>query len=148
MAEPPWTDRIVGARMTVDQSFTSRVMESRFTNQEWSLIMTATSFEIEDPEAPDRARLIADTSKVEHVVPEFDTIRAAQQMGMASEDRRNGSDGVFGAIKSALGMGDDDHTAELEAADRLAQEYASELQAHLESTGRWEEIRELAAAEA
>ena len=147
MAEPPWTDRIVGARMTVDQSFTDRVMESRFSNQEWSLIMTATSFEIEHPADPERARIVADTSQVEHVVPEFETIRAAQQMGMASGERRRDNDGVLGAIKSALGVGDDDTTQEIEAADRLAQEYARALQDHLESTGRWEEIRELAAAE-
>ncbi|MDY6765263.1 MAG: DUF5799 family protein [Halobacteria archaeon] len=29
-------------------------------------------------------------------------------------------------------------------ADRLAQEYAKELQAHLESRGKWEDVREAA----
>ena len=37
-----WTDAIVGERMAVDNQFTDRVTASRFSSQEWGLIMTAT----------------------------------------------------------------------------------------------------------
>jgi hypothetical protein len=64
---------------------------------------------------------------------------------------RGGEGGVLGGIKDALGLGadgdgDDDHDEErLAAAERLADEYASDLQAHLEENGRWSTVRAAAA---
>jgi len=71
-----WTDRIVSERMTVDREFGTRVQSSRFTSQEWSLIMTATEFEIEHPEDTERARLVANTEKVEQILPELENVRS------------------------------------------------------------------------
>lgn len=141
-----WTDQIVGERMTVDREFSARVTDSRFTNQEWSLIMTATTFEIERPGDPEAARLVANTDKVEHVIPEFESIRSqAGAMGGAPDSA--GGDGIVSSIKSAIGLGDDGVSAEeLAAAEQLAQEYADRLQETLESKGRWDEVRELAAS--
>ena len=143
-----WTDQIVGERMTVDRDFASRVADSRFSNQEWSLIMTATTFEIEQPTDPDAARLVANTDKVEHVIPEFESIRSqAGAMGGAPDSTGGDRAGIVSSIKSAIGLGDDGVSAEeLEAAERLAQEYADELQRTLESKDRWDEVRELAAS--
>jgi hypothetical protein len=64
-----WTDRITGARMQVDKEFQARVQGSECTNQQWGLIMTAVEFRIDDPETPEKATLVADTSKVEHSIP-------------------------------------------------------------------------------
>ncbi len=145
MDERSWTDRVVGERMAVDQEFTSRITSSRFSSQEWSLIMTATEFEIESPEDPDRARIVANTDRVESILPELENLRAQTgAMGGAPGGGNGGS--IVDSIKGALGMGDDgDHEAERQAAEALTQEYAETLQEHLESKGRWEEVRELAA---
>ncbi len=155
MSDRPWTDQIVGARMTVDQEFSSQVEASQFTNQQWSLIMTATEFEVEHADDPDRARIVANTDQVEQIIPELENMPTGGMGGMggpAQQSRSSGGGGgVFDSIKSALGLGgggdggDDDHAEKLRAAERLTQEYADELQDHLETNGRWESVREAAA---
>jgi len=142
-----WTDAIVGERMTVDNQFTDRVAASRFSSQEWGLIMTATEFEIENPTDPDDARLVADTSSLPAIMPELENVRSqVAAMGGAPGGQDGGSSGgLFDSIKGALGLGGSDDGAvdadELAAAERLVQEYADELQAHLEDNGRWEQVR-------
>ena len=144
-----WTDRIVGDRMAVDQEFASRVVESQFSRQQWGLIMTAVEFEIEHPDDPDRARIVANTSKLEHVLPELDKVdQQMAAMGGGGGSRSRSSGGFVSSIKGLLGLDsggkDDEQRA---AAEALTQEYATELQAHLEAEGRWEEIRQFAAEE-
>ena len=142
-----WTDQIVGERMTVDQEFSSRIASSRFSSQEWSLIMTATEFEIENPDDPEAARIVANTSKVDQVLPELENLRSQMgAMGGPAGDGGGSSGGGFlDSIKGALGMGGNggggDYEAEREAAEQLTQEYADQLQAHLESKGRWDAVR-------
>ncbi|ELY96565.1 hypothetical protein C482_15603 [Natrialba chahannaoensis JCM 10990] len=141
--------------MTVDQEFSSRVASSQFSNQQWSLIMTATEFEIEDADEPEQAQLVADTSKLEQIIPELENVDAGMgAMGGAGgagggRSGSGGSGGLVDSIKGALGMGGsgNDHEEQREAAEQLTQEYADELQTHLESSGRWESVREAAAAE-
>jgi hypothetical protein len=147
-----WTDRIVGDRMRVDQEFNDRVVASEFSSQEWGLIMTAVEFEIEHPEDPERARIVANTEKLPQVMPELDNIK--QQMnamggagGGKSDD--SGGGGLFGSIKSAFGLGGGggggSDKQKLAAAEELTQEYADALQQRLESTGKWEQVRATAA---
>jgi len=140
-----WTDRIVGDRMTVDREFNDRVMASEFESQEWSLIMTATEFDIENPEDPDAARIVADTEKLEGMMPHIEEA-SKRQRSMAGGSSGSGSDGggVFDTVKSALGLGNGqgDQEAKLAAAERLVQEYADELQSHLEANGKWEQVRQ------
>lgn len=140
-----WTDAIVGERMAVDREFNDRVQNSRFSSQEWGLIMTATEFEIEHSDDPERARIVANTEKLPGIMPELENIqRQMSTMGGApSESSSSGSGGLLGGIKRALGLGggegaDDERLA---AAERLTQEYADALQSHLESNGRWEKVR-------
>ncbi|WP_247729095.1 DUF5799 family protein [Halovivax limisalsi] len=150
MTETSWTDQIVGERMAVDREFADQVAQSQFSNQEWSLVMTATTFEITDPADPDAATLVANTEQVEHVLPEFENLEAGVA-GMGGQPAAGSSGGgLLDSLKSAIGLGGDEDVSEadLEAADALAQEYASELQDRLEETGRWGEVRELAAADA
>ncbi|MFD1562710.1 DUF5799 family protein [Haloarchaeobius amylolyticus] len=151
MSDSPWTDRIVGERMTVDQAFAERIQQSQFSNQQWSLIMTATEFEIEHPDDPDRARIIANTDKLDGIIPELENIQSGMGAmggsGAGSGNSNASSGGLLNSIMGALGMGDDggsDHQEQLEAAERLTQEYADELQSHLESKGRWEIVRDAA----
>ncbi|WP_313691356.1 DUF5799 family protein [Halorarum halobium] len=140
-----WTDAIVGDRMAVDREFTERVRESRFSNQEWGLIMTATEFEIEDSDDPESARIVADTSDLPGIIPELDNI-SNQMNAMAGGGSSDG--GVFGGIledirslfDGASGGGGVDRE-KLQAAERLTGEYADELQRHLESKGTWEQVR-------
>lgn len=146
-----WTDRLVGSRMAVDQEFGDRVAESSLSNQEWSLVMTATEFRVEDAGDPERARLVGDTSKLPSVVPEMDRV-ASQQPGPAgdADDASSGGGGLFGSIKGALGMGGDDGADDaerVETAERLVEEYTTRLQERLESNGRWEDVRQAAAEE-
>ncbi|ELY93374.1 hypothetical protein C483_05393 [Natrialba hulunbeirensis JCM 10989] len=157
MSKSSWTDQIVGERMTVDQEFSSRVASSQFSNQQWSLIMTATEFEIEDADEPEQAKLVADTSKLEQIIPELENVDAGMGAmggaggagGAGGSSGSGGSGGLVDSIKGALGMGGggNDHEEKREAAEQLTQEYADELQTHLESSGRWESVREAAAAE-
>ncbi len=143
-----WTDAIVGERMTVDNQFNERVAGSQFSSQEWGLIMTATEFEIEDADDPEAARIVADTSSLPAIMPELENVRSqvAAMGGAPSQQRSGGSGGgIVDSIKGALGLGgggsDGPSDEEFEAAERLVQAYADELQAHLEDVGKWEQVR-------
>ncbi|WP_433624578.1 DUF5799 family protein [Halomicrococcus sp. NG-SE-24] len=144
MPSQDWTDMIVGDRMAVDREFSQRVTDSEFSRQEWGLVMTAVEFDIEHPGDDERAKLVADTSKVEQVMPEMESIQS-QMNAMAGGQRKKESRGIFSSVKDALGLGggggsgvDQDRLA---AAERLAQEYADELQERLESQGKWKRVR-------
>lgn len=139
-----WTDSIVGDRMTVDREFNERVAASEFSNQEWGLIMTATEFEIEHADDPERARIVADTEKLPQIMPELKNVRSqmAQMGGAPGDSGTASSGGLFDSIKGAFGLGGGGADAERQAAaERLVQEYAEELQRHLESKGKWERVR-------
>lgn len=143
-----WTDAIVSERMAVDREFTQRVQQSQFSNQQWSLVMTATEFEIEHADDPERARIVADTSKLPQIMPEMDNI--SKQMGAMAgggDPSSSSKDGVFGGILSDIkevitggGSGGGRDEERLAAAEQLAQEYADELQTHLERKGRFEQV--------
>ncbi|WP_436924792.1 DUF5799 family protein [Halosimplex amylolyticum] len=148
MSERDWSDRIVGERMQVDQEFSEKVAASNFSRQQWGLIMTAVEFEIEDPEDPETARLVANTSKVESIVPELERVDRAG--GMAAGGGRPADDsggGLLDGVKDALGLGGDSggvDREQLAAAEEMAQMYAGDLQEKLESRGKWEEVCVLA----
>lgn len=145
-----WRDRLAGARMQVDQQFNDRVLASQFTNQQWGLIMTAVEFDIENPEDPDSAELVANTDQVEHIIPELENLPEGMgSPGMGQESTRSSGGGsILGRIRGLLtgdsGGQSDDET--LEAASVLANEYAGELQTFLEEQGRWKSLCESAAA--
>jgi len=142
-----WQDRIVGVRMSVDRQFNDRIESSSFSRQQWGLVMTATEFEIENPDDAEDARIVANTDKLSSVLPEMDRIE--EQMGAMGGGSGGSSGGnLFGSIKSALGLGGDggsDDEQRTQDAEALTQAYADELQRELEESGRWDEIRTLAA---
>jgi hypothetical protein len=154
MTRQAWQERIVGERMKTDERFSEHVAASEFTRQQWGLIMTAVEFEIEHPDDPERARLVADTSNFPSIMPELDEVeRRMSAMGGAGApgDTGGGSGpggGLVDAVKGALGLGGggggDDAEREAAAAE-LVQAYADELQTLLEERGRWDEIRSMAA---
>ncbi|SDZ77537.1 hypothetical protein SAMN04488065_0219 [Haloplanus vescus] len=139
-----WTDSIVGDRMAVDQEFGERVRDSQFSNQEWGLIMTAVDFEIEHADDPDRARVVADTENLPEMLPELEKVQQGMGAGgpAGGQQGRDSGTGVLDAVRGALGLGDDDSEAKLEAAERLVDEYASALQDHLEERGKWDDVRD------
>jgi hypothetical protein len=147
-----WQDMIVGDRMTVDDEFAPQVDDSRFSRQEWGLIMTATTFEIENPDDETDAELVADTSQLPSMIPELDNITDMGPMGTPREEPDSGG-GLVGSIRDALGLGGTENGGDgvdegkLDDAEMLVAAYAETLQAHLESEGRWSEVR-AAAAEA
>ena len=103
-----WTDAIVGERMTVDNQFNERVTASRFSSQEWGLIMTATEFEIEHSDDPEAARLVADTSNLPAIMPELENVRSqVAAMGGGGGDAGGSDGGIVGSILGALGLGGD-----------------------------------------
>lgn len=140
-----WTDAIVGERMAVDQEFNDQVAASRFSSQEWGLIMTATEFDIEDAADPDGARIVADTSNLPQIMPELGNMREQMAgMGGAQGGTSGGSGGLIDSLKGALGLGgggDDVDQEDLQAAEQLVQQYADQLQKHLQSKGKWEQVR-------
>jgi hypothetical protein len=142
-----WTDRIVGDRMKVDRKFNDRIQDSQFSSQEWGLIMTATELDIEHADDPRRARIIANTEKLPNIMPELDNVRS-QMTQMSGSPAENGTGssrggGFVGMLKNVLGLsdGDDSNGERLAAAEQLTQDYADELQRHLESENRWEQVR-------
>ena len=140
-----WRDMLVGDRMAVDQAFTDRVQASEFTNQEWGLIMTATELDIEHADDPEAARLVADTAAVESIMPELAAIRSRSGPMAGGVDEGANDPGIVDSIKGALGFSDDDDGVDeekLAAAESLAQEYADELQQHLEANDSFEAVRE------
>ncbi len=143
-------DLIVGDRMAVDREFSSRVAESEFSSQQWGLVMTAVDFHVEHASDPDRARLVADTSNVEQIVPELESIEQSMgAMGPAgagpTSNAGESDGGLLGSVKDALGFGGDDGGDDAESivreADRLTDEYATLLQDRLENEGKWEQVR-------
>jgi hypothetical protein len=129
--------------MAVDKEFGERVRESEFTSQEWGLVMAAVEFEIEGADDPETARVVADTSQVPQIMPELDNVRSQMgAMGGAPGGGSGGGGGVVDSIKGALGLGGGDGADDerLAAAERLAQEYADELQERLEDRGKWTKI--------
>lgn len=146
-----WQELIAGARMQVDQEFSERITESEFSRQQWGLIMTAVEFDVTEAQNPDSARIVADTSKVEHVLPELDNLdQAMGAMGAGGSGGGANRGGVLSGLKDLVGLGGGSGGGDAErkaAAEALAQEYATELQTHLETNGRWEQVREAAATE-
>jgi hypothetical protein len=147
-----WQDHLAGARMRVDQQFEQRVRDSRFSSQEWGLIMTAVEFEVESPQDPDSARLVANTEKLGAIVPELGRIQ--EEMGGAARPPEGSSGGgLFGRLRQYLGgLTSDDgpegpSDEQLDEAQELVDAYAAELQSFLEEQGRWEQVRALAAEE-
>ena len=163
MTDGTWRDRLAGHRMQVDEQFAPEVRNSPLTNGEWNLVMTAVEFEVEGQ--GEHARLTADTSKVESVVPEFEKMR---RRGPGGTSERPGSvNGVIDSLTNVLGIDSFDDIVDLEpvgeslrgslglgsstgddeklqAAIQLTDSYARELQSHLEDRGQWESIREAA----
>lgn len=143
-----WQDQIVGARMTVDQQFADRVQASSLSRPQWGLVMTAVEFEIENADDPENAAMVANTSKLEHVLPEMANVDDQMNAMAGGSGGSSSGSGVVGGIKNALGLGgggDDDNEELAEESTQLAQAYAAELQAHLESEGRWDDVRRAAA---
>jgi len=144
-----WTDRIVGERMQVDKEFSEKVAASHFSRGQWGLIMTAVEFDIENPTDPERARLVADTSKLPSIAPELERMESRGAGGMGGmadaatlDDGPESSGGFLDGVKDALGIGGgDDEREQLAAAEEMAQMYADDLQAKLEERGKWETVR-------
>jgi hypothetical protein len=133
-----WVEQIAGARMQVDQRFQDRIVDSEFTNQQWGLIMSAVEFEIRDPETPSEAELVANTDRVEQILPEVEDI--PQGMGGPPGGPSGGrSGGLLSRLKQLLSGGDSDEVDQdrLDAATTLADEYVVELQTFLEDEGQW-----------
>lgn len=146
-----WTDRIVGDRMAVDREFSERISASEFSSQEWGMIMTAVEFQIESPETPSEATLIANTEKLDQIMPALDEVGSGMAAmggapGGGTESRSSGG-GFFDTVKSALGLGDGSSDDErITAAEALTEEYAQTLQDRLEEHGKWATACEAAAA--
>jgi|AntDeeMetagen285_2_1112576.scaffolds.fasta_scaffold17029_1 hypothetical protein len=146
MSDREWSDRIAGDRIAVDQEFTSTVENSQFSRQQWGLIMTAVEFEV-DGSADGEDQLVANTDNLPHIMPELDNVGGGMggmgAMGDESSDGSGGGGGVFGSVKRALGMSDDGDTDQerIDAAERLTQRYADELQQRLEDRNKWDDIR-------
>lgn len=145
-----WTDRIVGDRMAVDREFSERISASEFSSQEWGMIMTAVEFEIENPETPSEATLVADTEKIDQIMPALDEV-GSEMSAMGGAPGGGGSSssggGLFDTVKSALGFGGGAGNEErITAAEALADEYAQKLQDRLEEHDKWVTACEAAAA--
>lgn len=138
--------------MSVDQEFNQRVAQSDFSSQEWGMIMTAVELEIENPDDPETAELVANTEKLSQVMPALDDVR--QQMGgmggapSGGSSRSSGGGGILGAIKGLFGGGGGGDAERERAAAALAQEYAEQFQERLESQGKWERACAAAADDA
>ena len=147
-----WTDQLAGARMQVDQRFQDTLEASSFTNQEWGLVMTAINWDIENPEDPDEATLVADTDQLSDIIPELENIQ--RQMGGSQQPVEDGPDasGFLGRIKRYVHDLTSDGSSQSNQkryndAVELVEGYTLELQNYLEERGRWEELCDVAVNE-
>ena len=144
-----WTDLMVSERMQVDREFNDKVAASNFSRQQWGLIMTAVEFEVERPNDPEEARLVADTGNVETIVPELEKMEQRGGMvGAGGSGGSGGGGGIVDSIKDALGVGGGASREQLAAAEEMAQMYADDLQSKLEARGKWERVRTAASNDA
>ena len=134
-----WTSAIAAERMELDTEFNDRVEASSFSNQQWNLVMTALEFEIEGPEDPETAEVVADTSNLSTIMPELDRIAQQGPMGGGGGGGSSGGSGggLLGGVKDALGLGGGGDDERIEEAENLAGQYAELLQEKLETNGRW-----------
>lgn len=140
-----WTSAIAAERMQLDNEFNDRVEASSFSNQQWSLVMTALEFDIDHPKNPDEAHIVPDTSNLPTIMPELDRVAQQGPMGGGGgQTTSRSSGGLFSGVKSALGLGGDGEDERLEEAETLAGQYCELLQEKLESNGRWESVCERA----
>jgi len=145
-----WTDRLAGARMQVDKQYQDTLEASSFTSQEWGLVMTAVDWEIDDPENPEEATLVADTSKLPDIIPELEQIQS--DMGGAQRPVADGPDtgGLLGRVRQyvrSLSSHTSGEPTEKRLADakELVEGYTLELQQFLEERGQWADICQAAA---
>jgi len=139
-----WKSQIAGERMAVDGEFSDRVAASSLSSQQWDLVMTAVSLEIEHPEDPDKAELVADTSHLDTMMGDIDRIGSRSPVAK-TEDSGSNNDGFLSGVLSKLGL-DDAGNEQLKAeAVELAEAYTEALQAKLVERGRWEKTCEIAA---
>lgn len=139
-----WRDRMVGARMAVDDRFSSEVDDSSFSRQEWGLIMTAVEFDIHDPGDDEAAELYADTEHLPDVMPEVE--RVASMQSMAAARGRDAGGGLLDSVKSAIGLSsgggtDEPDPGRVREARELVDGYATALQLYLEENGSWADVR-------
>jgi hypothetical protein len=84
------------------------------------------------------------------MMPEIEKVADMNPMGARKDESGSGS-GLLGSVRDALGLdsggssSDGTDEEKLSEAKRLVSAYADELQARLESEGRWSEVREKAA---
>jgi len=138
-----WTDQLAGARMQVDQRYQDVLDASDFSNQEWGLVMTAIDWDIENPEDPEEATLVADKSKLPDIVPELRTIQ--KEMGGSPTPVEEGpnTEGFLGRLRQYVHhlRGDNESSEKkLGDAEELVDGYTLELQEFLEERGRWEDL--------
>lgn len=142
-----WQAAVAGERMELDREFGDRVDASSLDRQQWGLVMTALSFEIENPGDPDVARIRPDTSKVDAIVPELDDVSAMGPMpgSPPGNDDGRGGGGLIDRLAGALGFsdGEEDRREEIE---QLASLYGERLEEKLRERGRWETVCERASA--
>lgn len=138
-----WQDQIVGDRMAVDQTFYEHVQASSLSTQSWGLVMTAAEFEIVNADDPDEAELVANLDQLDSVISAIDEIEASGGLEMGAPAAKPG---VFERLTSLFrsGSGNEEYR---EDAERLANQYATQLQERLVEVGKWEGIVETAAAE-
>lgn len=143
-----WESQIAGERMAVDGEFSDRVTASSLDSQQWNLVMTAVQFDIDHPERPDEATLVADTSRLDSVMGDVERVGDQSRMAASGSEESSG-DGILGGVLSSLGLGGAGSSNEQlrAAATELAEEYAGRLQEKLEEKGRWTTICERAASD-
>jgi hypothetical protein len=145
MTDRDWRDLIVGDRMRVDQEFADTVRSSSLSSTEWSLVMTAVEFDVEGE--GESARLVADTSQVESILPELEKL-AERMGGMPGKRQSKGAGSILDTLRSSLNLGNGGPDPEKRNdALGLPQKYADALQRHLEERGKWSDVRERSAAE-
>jgi len=135
-----WTATIASERMQIDQEFADRIDASSFNRQQWGLVMTALELDVEDPGAPDAARIVPDMSSVPAILPELDSVGQPGYGGAPGGGGGGSGGGIVDSVKGALGLGGSDDER-LEEATELATEYCERLQQKLESNGRWDDVR-------
>ena len=138
-----WQDAVIAERLEADREFQDRLQQSSLSNQSWELVMTAVEFEIESPNNPDEARLVARTDSLDNVMEAIGSIQA-RQGGQGGGAHGGSSGGFVDRLLGSLGLGGSggSHRGEAES---MARDYAEQFQQLLEERGKWQSVCERAA---
>ena len=140
-----WRETIAAERLEADRYIHDRLEESALSAQSWDLLMVAVELSIDPGDGDRPPTLVADLGKIDAVLPQIAEIES-RGGGPVQYSGGEGT-GILVKLLRAVGLNSGPGNQYRAEAERIANDYAANLQEILEERGRWETIVSLATEE-